>query len=202
MSDMRSVADAPVPAFECPAGRWWACALVGLVFFLAGLFILFNVVAASVIGALFFAAAIAVAGGFQIVHAFSSRGWGSFVLSLIVGVLFVIGGVLLAVNPLATSLGITLGFAAVLIATGVFRAVVAFRHWGDQGWLLLASGLIAIATGLIVFLGFPWSGLVVPGLLIGIDFLFQGMWWMVLGAFIRRPSSNGLASAPPRAAAV
>jgi hypothetical protein len=27
-------------------------------------------------------------------------------------------------------------------------------------------------------------------LLIGIDFLFQGIWWMVLGAFIRRPSTR------------
>ena len=185
---------------ECPAGKWWACAALGFVFVVSGVFMLMNVVVASIVGALFFAAALAVSGGFQIVHAFAARGWGSFALSLLIGILFVAGGVMLAMNPLATSVGITLGFAAVLLATGIVRTVLAFRHWGDYGWLLLASGLLAIATAGVVFIGFPWSGLVVPGLMIGIDFLLHGAWWLTVAAFVRRPSAAGSATSPAGAA--
>lgn len=178
-----------LPRLQCPAGKWWACALLGAVFIVSGAFILYHVVVASVVGALFFAGAMIVAGGFQIFHAFSARGWGSLALSMLIGILFVVGGLLLAINPLATSLGITLGFAAILLTTGVIRSMLAFRHWNDQGWVLLVSGVIAIGTGVVIILGFPWSGFVVPGLLIGLDFLFHGVWWVAVGAFIRRPGT-------------
>lgn len=175
------------PLLACPAGRWWACALLGLVLIALSVFILFNAVAASIVSAIFFGAAIAVGGLFQIVHAFSARGWGSLALSLLVGVLFVVGGAMLMLNPLAASLGLTLGIAAMMLASGVVRIVMAFRHWRDFGWVLLASGLVGVATGVVLFLGFPWSGLVVPGILLGIDVLFHGVWWLTLGALVRRP---------------
>jgi uncharacterized membrane protein HdeD (DUF308 family) len=180
---------------ECPTGRWWLCALLGVVMLAGGVFVLFNVVAASLVAALFFAAALIVGGGFQIAHSFAARGWKSVTLSLVVGILFVAGGVLLATNPLATSLGLTLGIAAMMFASGVVRLVLAFRHWNDYGWLLLASGLLGIALGVVLILGFPWSGLVVPGMLLGIDLLFQGTWWLMLGFFVRRPR-EGSATTP------
>src|SRR6266540_826154 len=116
-----------MPLFECPTGRWWACALLGVVFLGMGVFVLFNAVAASIVSAIFFAAALVIGGAFQIVHAFAARGWGGLVLSLVVGVLFVLGGFLLLMNPLATSLGLTLGIAAVLLASGVVRLILAYR---------------------------------------------------------------------------
>lgn len=171
----------------CPAGSWWACALLGAALIAVGVIILFNAVVASLVSAIFFGAAITVGGVFQIIHAFSAKGWGSLVLSLIVGILFTIGGVLLMLNPLAASLGLTLGIAAMLLASGIVRVMMAFRHWGDFGWVLLASGLIGIVTGVVLFLGFPWSGLVVPGILLGLDAVFHGIWWLTLGVLVRRP---------------
>jgi len=181
---------------ECPTGRWWVCALLGVVMLIGGAWVLFNVVAASLVTALFFAAALIVSGGFQIAHSFAARGWKSVTLSLIVGVLFVAGGVLLATNPLATSLGLTLAIAATMLLSGAVRLVLAFRHWNDYGWLLLGSGLLGVALGVVLFLGFPWSGLVVPGMLLGIDLLFNGAWWLVLGFFVRRPREGSILAQP------
>src|SRR4051812_19783996 len=163
---------------------------------IGGVFVLFNVVAASLVAALFFAAAMMVSGGFQIAHSFAARGWRSVTLSLIVGILFLAGGLLLATNPLATSLGLTLAIAVMIFASGVVRLVLAFRHWADFGWLLLASGLIGIALGVVLILGFPWSGLVVPGMLLGIDLLFNGTWWLMLGFFVRRPREGSIVAQP------
>ena len=186
----------PLPIIECPAGKWWFCALLGVVLLAAGVFVFFNVVLASVISAVFFGAAMSVAGAFQIVHAFSSRGWGGFAWSMAVGLLFLLGGFLLMANPLAASFGLTLAFAVLLLAAGGVRLVLAFRYWQDYGWMLLASAIMGILTGVIVLLGFPWSGLIVPGLLLGIDLVFHGLWWLVLGMWVRRPREPALSPLP------
>ncbi len=156
-----------------------------------GVFVLWNVVAASLVTALFFAAALVVVGLFQIVHAFSARGWSSLVLSLIVGILFVGAGFMLAADPLATSLGLTLAIAALFLAGGALRLWIAARHWHDHGWILTISGLFGIALGVVLILGFPWSGLVVPGILLGVDLIFQGAWWLTVGLWVRRPHTGG-----------
>jgi uncharacterized membrane protein HdeD (DUF308 family) len=186
----------PAAVLECPAGRWWVCALLGIVLFALGVFVVFNAVAASLVSAIFFGAAMLVGGIFQMVHAFSARGWGSIAVSFLVGLLFAIGGGLLMLNPLATSLGLTLAFAAMLIASGVMRLVLAYRHWRDYGWLLVASGLLGLATGAVLLAGFPWSGLVVPGLLLGFDLMMHGVWWLVVGAFVRRPRDASAFTTP------
>lgn len=175
------------PVLECPAGRWWLCALLGVALTAAGIFVLFDVVLASVVSAIFFASAMIVVGIFQVLHAFSARGWGSLAWSLVVGVLITLAGVLMLMNPLATSLGLTLGLAALFLASGVLRLVLAYRHWNDYGWLLLLSGLLGVAFGVVIMIGYPWSGLVIPGLLLGFDLIMHGSWWMALGFFVRRP---------------
>jgi uncharacterized membrane protein HdeD (DUF308 family) len=179
-----------VPVLECPTGRWWLCALLGAVLLVGGVFVLWNVVAASLVTALFFAAAIAVGGIFQIVHAFSARGWGSLAISLVIGLVFVAAGILLAADPLATSLGLTLAIATLFLVSGGLRLWLASRHWQEQGWLLLVSGLVGIVLGVVLLAGFPWSGLVVPGLMLGVDLIVHGAWWLTLGFFVRRPQGG------------
>jgi uncharacterized membrane protein HdeD (DUF308 family) len=176
---------------QCPAGRWWLCALLGLILLAGGVFVFWNAVAASIVAALFFAAALAVGGIVQIVHAFFTRGWGSFGLSLIIGLLLVGAGLLLASEPLATSLGLTLGIAALLLISGGLRLWLAMCHWHEHGWILTVSGLLGVALGVVLILGFPWSGLVVPGVLLGVDLIFHGAWWLALGLFVRRPLPAG-----------
>lgn len=181
---------------ECPTGRWWVCALLGVVFIAGGMFMLWNLVAATFAAAIFFAAALVVSGGFQIGHALASPGWRSRLWSVAIGALFVLGGVLLLTDPLATSLGLTLAIAALFLVTGVLRIILAFRHWRDFGWLLLISGLFGIALGVALILWFPWTGLFVPGMLLGIDFIIHGVWWLVLGFFVRRPRDDMMRAQP------
>jgi uncharacterized membrane protein HdeD (DUF308 family) len=188
-SDNTSLPPANRPLY-CPTGRWWLCALLGLVLLAGGVFVLWNAVAASLVTALFFAAALVVGGIFQVIHAFSARGWGSFVLSMVLGLLLVGAGLLLATSPLATSLGLTLAIAFMFLAGGALRLWMAARHWHDHGWLLTISGLLSLALGVVLIVGFPWSGLVVPGILLGVDLIFQGAWWLTVGLWVRRPHAS------------
>ena len=90
------------------AHRWWVYALLGVLFLAMAAFVFGRLIAASIVSAIFFGAALAVGGAFQTVHAFWERGWGGFLLSLIVGILYVLGGLWLMANPAATSAALTL----------------------------------------------------------------------------------------------
>jgi uncharacterized membrane protein HdeD (DUF308 family) len=185
--DMRPV------GFDLTPDRWWLSLLLGVLLIAGGIYMILHAVAASIVTSILFGAVLAVGGVFQIVHAFSAPDWKSRALSILIGLLFVAGGILLMLDPLAASLGLTIGIAALFVAGGALRLFLAYRLWRRMGWLLLLSGLIGIATGVIIMLGWPWSGLVVPGLLFGIDMMFHGAWWVALGIALRseRPAVRG-----------
>jgi len=166
--------------------KWWWFALLGAVLVLGGAFMLGHLMIATIVSAIFVGAAILVGGAFLVVHAFSMRGWGGFLLYLLLGLLYAAFGAFVLANPVAASVALTLVLAAMLIASGVIRIVMALRHWQRWGWLLILSGLVAILAGLIIFAGWPWSGLWVLGLLLGIDFIFHGVGWLIF-AFALRP---------------
>ena len=94
---------------------------------------------------------------------------------------------LLIADPLATSFALTIVIAVSFLVSGVVRLWIAFRQWSDYGLILAASGIVAVVFAGVLIVDFPWSALVVPGLLIGIDLIFHGTWWLVVGLTVRRP---------------
>jgi uncharacterized membrane protein HdeD (DUF308 family) len=165
-------------------GHWWWFALLGAVLIAGGLFMLWHLTAATIVSAIFFAAAALTIGAFQIAQALTTRGWGGFLLSLVLGLFYAVLGVLLLINPLAAAVALTLLFAAVLIASGLVRLVLAYR-WHRLNSLLGISGAIAILAGLVIFLGWPATGLWVLGLCLAIDILFHGIAWLAFGWALR-----------------
>ncbi len=89
---------APTSGREASDTPWWFYTLLGVVLLIAGAFVLGDVVFASVISAIFIAWAIVIGGIFQIIHAFSARGWKGFVFDGILGALYVAGGGCFAVQ--------------------------------------------------------------------------------------------------------
>ena len=165
------------------AGTWgtWQSILLGLVLVLAGLVVLRNATAATVASTFIFGVVLLATGMLEVAEAFLSTHWGGFLWRMLIGVLYAIGGGILIADPLAASVMMTLVFAAVLIASGAMRVLLALSHWGRLGWLLLASGAVGILAGLVILFKWPLSGLWVFGLVVGIDLLLHGVWWMVSG---------------------
>lgn len=160
---------------------WWQSILLGIVFIGAGLFMLQNAVAATVISAIVFGIALLVVGLFEVVQSFWAPSWGGFLWRLLVGVLYAIAGAILVADPLAASIVLTLGFAFALIASGGVRVFQAFQFWERLGWLLLASGIVGILAGTVILLKWPISGLWVFGFVVGIDLILHGSWWIANG---------------------
>jgi uncharacterized membrane protein HdeD (DUF308 family) len=171
---------------ELTPNKWWISLILGLLLIAGGIYMVLHAVAASIVTSIFFGAILTVGGIFQAVHALWLPEWKARALSIVIGLLFAAGGILLMLNPLAASLGLTIGFAILFITGGVLRLILAYRLWQRIGWLLLLSGIIGIATGVVIMLGWPWSGLIVPGLLFGIDMMFHGAWWLALGLALRQ----------------
>lgn len=175
------------PAGSAPAHRWGWFVALGVIQIIVGLFCWIDVVAASLAGVLIIGALLLVGGIFQIIHAFSVRGWSGFLLYALIGVLYVIGGLLLMDEPVRGSLIITIVIAVLLIVGGIARLVVAATHRHMPGlWLVILSGLVSFAVGIMLYLSLPWSSLWVLGTLIAIELIFHGIAWLQFGFALKK----------------
>ena len=130
---------------------------------------------------------ILIIGGIgQGVHAFMARGWGGFLLELLSAFLYLAVGVLLLVNPVEGALALTIVLAAFLLVEGVFKIVMAWRVRGHPRWgWLLASGVLSLILGALIWAEWPSSALWVIGLLVGVHLLFTG-WALIMLALAAR----------------
>jgi uncharacterized membrane protein HdeD (DUF308 family) len=175
---LSSVTDLSMP-------RPWVRVLLGLVMILAGLFVLGDIAVASLLSAIFIGAMAIVAGGFEIVHAFWTKGWGGFIWQILLGALYVAFGVMMVSQPVAGALVLTYFLAFILLASGVLRILLAFRESQQLRWTMLISGVFGVIAGIIILAGWPASGLWVLGLLLGVDLIVHGAAWLMYGILPR-----------------
>jgi uncharacterized membrane protein HdeD (DUF308 family) len=130
---------------------------------------------------------ILVIGGIaQGIHAFTARGWGGVVLELLSALLYLAVGALLLVNPVEGALALTIVLAAFLVVEGIFKIVMAWRVRAHPRWgWLLASGILSLVLGALIWAQWPSSGLWVIGLLVGVHLLFTG-WALIMLALAAR----------------
>jgi uncharacterized membrane protein HdeD (DUF308 family) len=130
-----------------------------------------------------------IGGLIQIIHAFSAKQWGGFLWSLLIGVLYVIVGAWLAFFPLTGILALTLLIAAMFIVEGILEIAMAFRMRPLQGWgWALFSGIVALVVGVLIFAQLPYSAVWAIGLLVGINMISSGWFFVFLpSAAARNP---------------
>jgi uncharacterized membrane protein HdeD (DUF308 family) len=180
------------------ADNWgWFLAL-GILLVVAGIaaiaFPLLSTIAAKIaLGWIFLASGLVL-----IVHAFSIKRWGGFLMSLLLGVLYLVAGGWLAFFPLTGIITLTILLAALFLAEGVLEVITAFRVRPHEGWAwLLFSGLVAVAVGVMIAYELPSSAAWAIGLLVGVNLLSTGVSFIVLALAGRR---GGVTAATPVAA--
>ncbi|WP_367160857.1 HdeD family acid-resistance protein [Kozakia baliensis] len=137
-----------------------------------------------VIGVLLFMAGVA-----QLAQSFAHRGvptstqW----LSALIGVLYILGGLLLIDEPVTGSIFLTAFLAGCLIFTGVARFVWAAGHRTIGNWWgFLLSGVVALLTGILVYATLPWSGLWLIGTFIAIELIIGGVSAIMFGVSLNK----------------
>jgi uncharacterized membrane protein HdeD (DUF308 family) len=130
---------------------------------------------------------------FQVVTALWGRSWRGFFLHLLAGILYLIAGVFMVEHPMEAALAITLVVAICLLGTGILRIVVGvverFSGWG----LSLATGVISLLLGIAIWRQWPFSGLWMIGLFVGIEMVFSGLSWVRLGLVVRNRAQAEIA---------
>lgn len=109
--------------------------------------------------------------------------WGSALLRAAVGVLTVVAGVYMLMQPEVGSRALAIVLMIYLFADGITSLIVALKMppvVSGGGWMLLGS-LASIALGILMWMQWPASGELAVGVLIGIKLMLDGISLIGLG---------------------
>jgi uncharacterized membrane protein HdeD (DUF308 family) len=128
----------------------------------------------------------------QIIYGFRTHGGWHILLEVILGVIYIIAGLYLLIFPGVGLVALTLFLAAFLLIYGVFALVLAFRMRPHKawGWVLL-DAIVTILLGILIWVHWPGSSMVIVGTLFGISIFISGVTRLMVSLAVRR-----LASAP------
>jgi uncharacterized membrane protein HdeD (DUF308 family) len=106
---------------------------------------------------------------------------------VLIGVLYLIGGLYLIFHPIAALATLTLFLAIYFLVRGVVQLIHFFQLQPRHGsyWLLL-DGLINLILAVIIWRSWPFSATWVIGTLFGISLLFSGFSRLMLIQHARR----------------
>ena len=153
---------------------------------MAGGVALGSVVTATVASVLIVGVMMIVAGVAEIFNAFQLKGWGGFLVWLLLGVLYIIAGFVTFENPLFATVILTLLLGASLVASGIMRIILAFSMKREQPWIwLLLSSIVTLLLGLLILAHWPVSSAYVLGIFLGLDLVMAGAGWIGLSLALR-----------------
>ncbi|WP_424361752.1 HdeD family acid-resistance protein [Methylocystis parvus] len=162
--------------------KWGWIVAMGVLFIIGGVVALFNTLAATLVTIIYIAAAMVVAGGWEIFTAFQIRPWGRAAVWAVVGAITVAAGVATARFPFLAAMSLTALVGALLIAGGAMKLVLAWQLRDLSRWELIAvAGALSFILGLLILAEWPVSGLYVLGLFLGVNLLFEGVSWVAMG---------------------
>lgn len=132
------------------------------------------------LAAVFWVAVLLLIGGVsQIAQSFICRKWKGFLVHLLVGILYLVLGLMFVRRPGVALEALTMMIAIVLMVGGLFRGLVSllmrFEQWG---WTFI-GGLISLGLGIVIWVQLPWSAMWLIGTFVGIDMLCTG-WSLVM----------------------
>jgi uncharacterized membrane protein HdeD (DUF308 family) len=167
----------------------WFLAL-GIILVILGTIALGRSIFVTLASVIFFGWLLVVGGVAEAVQAFWQRQWGGFFLHLLGGVLYVVVGLIVVANPGVSAVALTLVVALFFLIAGAFRIIGALTmRFPEWRWVLL-NGAVTLLLGLLIWRQWPFSGLWVIGLFIGIDLIFTGWAWIMLSLTARRLTSQ------------
>jgi uncharacterized membrane protein HdeD (DUF308 family) len=164
-------------------GVWLFLVIMGIALIVIGcLAIASSYVSFTTLAAvLMFGILLIVGAGFQFVTAIWGRCWKGFVLHVLAGVFYLIAGMFMIDNPVAAALALTMVIAIFLLVGGIVRIIMSLvNRFDGWGWVLL-NGVISFILGILIYEQWPYSGTWVIGLFVGIEMIFSGITWLMLG---------------------
>ena len=158
-------------------GKNWVWLLgLGIIFTTLGFAGLLMLPLVSITSVAIFGAFMLVGGVLQIVQGLTkAKDWKSRSLHILMGVVYVIGGIATLENPILATTIFTLVLGFSLMTVGALRIAVAFQNKDVNQWaLMVLSGVLSVFLGLMIILQWPWSSLWAIGLFVSVDLMISG----------------------------
>jgi uncharacterized membrane protein HdeD (DUF308 family) len=148
---------------------------VGVLIVIAGLLSLMSPLAGGLSITLVIGAMILLAGIMQLVLVFRAGSFGEGLFLALLGLLGIVTGGYTLMHPAAALAALTLMLSAWFVASGILESIAAFGARENRGWgWILASGIVSVLLGLMLWSQFPLSGAWAVGTLVGVRLLFSG----------------------------
>jgi uncharacterized membrane protein HdeD (DUF308 family) len=180
---------------EALSRNWGWLLAFGILMIILGVFAIGAPVVATIAVQFALGWILVIGGVAEGIHAFMAQGWRGFLFELLSAILYLVVGVLLLVNPVGGAWALTVVLAVFLNVEGNHKNVKALRARDHGGWgWLLASGILSLVLGFLIWAEWPASGLWIIGLLVGIQLLFTG-WSLVMLALAARAHRQAAAPA-------
>jgi uncharacterized membrane protein HdeD (DUF308 family) len=166
-------------------GKWGWFLVLGILLILAGVCAITRPVIATLtvtqlVGfLLLFGAGVEIASGIWV------GSWTGFFLHLLGGLLYLFLGTVILEKPVEFTAAATLIMAVFFVAIGLARVVFSIMHrFHGWGWMCV-SGLITFALGILIWRQWPEAAFWVIGTFVGIDLIFIGWSWVMLGLALK-----------------
>ncbi len=165
--------------------NWGWFLVLGIVLLILGFLAMSATLFAGEFVTVFIGFMLLFSGGAEIASAVVSGRWRGFFAHLVVGILYLIAGIFMVMQPGAGLTALTLLVGVAFTVGGLFRIIVALsRHFHNWGWVL-ANGILMLVLGILIWGGWPYNAVWVVGLLVGIELVFNGITWIALGLAVR-----------------
>jgi len=121
------------------------------------------------------------------VAAFKGGGAKQVIFQVLVGLVYLIGGVYFLTHTIMGVATLTLLLSCIILAEGVIEVMSYFRLRGEgaSAWLLI-NGIVTLLLGALIFFHWPSSSIWAIGTLIGINLLMTGISRLMFGLAARK----------------
>src|SRR5215813_2957545 len=127
------------------------------------------------------------AGLAHLAYAFAAESAGTVLWRLLVGVVYVAGGIYLTAHPDLSLMSLTLVLAGIFFAEGAMRIVFYFqtRPLPGSGWILV-DGILTVLLGFLIARDWPQSSSWAIGTILGINLCVSGASRLMFSVAARR----------------
>ena len=130
---------------------------------------------------------LVVSGIVQIVQSAKMLNWIGFIWHMLLGILAMVGGALIYMDPFAGVVAITLLIAIIFAVHGLTQIAFAVRVRGQSGWhWFLVSGCIALVVSVLLVMKLPYSHSFTPATIAGVSLFVAGCAYVAMALASRK----------------
>ncbi len=167
--------------------QYWGWILgLGIFLMVMGITAVWYATVATIAVMTLFGILLVASGLVQLILAALGKHWKGFGLSILLGLLNLVVGSWIIIQPQTAAVALTLVIAIFLVASGLFRIILAImvRKETSIVWIF-AGGLISLILGILIWMHWPDASTWIIGLYVGIDVFLNG-WALMNLSFAAR----------------